>query len=239
MTTTMPTISPPRVLSDEEREERMKPYRRLDLLLYTVAEVARILDQPYHRIYRWAYPADTQKGASQATGKPTPPIIASGPPEEFGWPTIPFVGLAQAQVATFLHQSGATSRHIRQMQAELRHKLGCEYPLAHESFHARATELADFGSSQTAFNEFHQGITYGDNGYPTRFRLIKYKIAKVVVDPAFYSGQPIYQASAVRLVDTLGRHHAGETMELLARDYNTPLREIQDTWNHDKHKTLE
>ena len=113
MTTTMPAISPPEVLSDEEIEALERPYRRLDLRLYTVAEVARILDQPYHRIYRWAYPADSQNSAGQTADHPTPPIIYSREPKEFGWPTIPFVGLAQAQVAAFLFQSGATSRYLQ------------------------------------------------------------------------------------------------------------------------------
>ncbi len=238
MTTTMPTISPPEVLSDEEREELLKPYRRLDLRLHTVAEVARILDQPYHRIYRWAYPADSQNSTGQTAVHPTPPIIYSREPREFGWPTIPFVGLAQAQVAAFLFQGGTTSRHIRQLQAELRQKLGCEYPLAHESFHACATELADFGTSQAAFCEFRQGITYGDNGYPTRFRLVKYKIAHVVVDPAFYSGQPIYKKGARRLEDILVELHWGQTPESVADNFSTQLHEIQDTWNHDRFKTI-
>lgn len=238
MTTTMPTISPPEKLSAEEIAALEKPFRRLDLLLYTVAEVARIVDQPYHRIYRWTYPANSQEGANQTAGHPMPPIIASGPPEEFGWPTIPFVGLAQAQVATFLFQGGATSRHIRQLQAGFRNKLGCEYPLAHKAFHACATEFADFGSSQPAFNKFRQGITYGDNGYPTRFQLTKYKIANVMVDPAFSSGQPVYKISAVGIDDILGRLHAGETLAKAADDFNTPMHEIQDTWNYDRHATL-
>ncbi len=238
MTTTLPTIPPPEVLSDEEIEALERPYRRLDLLLYTVAEVARIVDQPYHRIYRWTYPADSRKCASQATGKPTPPIIASGPPKQFGWPTIPFVGLAQAQVATFLYQSGFSARHIRQLQAELRGELGCEYPLAHKAFHSCATELADFGSNQTVFNEFCRGATYGDNGYPTRFQLVKYRIATVMVDPLFSSGQPVYKISAVGIDCVLGRIHAGETTAEAANDFNTPQHEIQDTWNHDRYIAL-
>lgn len=220
MSATSPVNSP-----DEDRKESLRPWRNLDPPLYTIADVADIVNQPYHRIYSWVKPTSSKRTG----GKSTPPIIASGQPEFRGGPAIPFVGLVQAQVAAHLFQGGMTTRRIRLLQEELRHKLNCEYVLACKIFSTYGVEvLSNHGIDRGTLTKFLKCMTYGANGYAIRYRLMRYKIANVIVDPAKSSGKPIYKKSGVRLEDILERLQSGQKLASVASDFKTPREEIKE-----------
>lgn len=215
----------PAISSDKDKAESLRSYRSLDLLLYTVADIADIVQQPYHRIYRWVKPVGTKKTADGSL----PPIISSGQPEFRGGPTIPFVGLVQAQVAAHFFQSGMTTRRIRLLQEELRHKLNCKYVLACQIFSTYgAGVLSNYGIDKGVLAKFLKGVTYGENGYATRYRLTRYKTANVIVDSTKSSGQPIFKKSGVRLEDALKRLQSGQKLASVASDFKTPREEIQE-----------
>jgi len=212
----------------------------LDNPIYTVADVARIIDEPYHIVYHWAKESQEK-----------PPLVSrcySFPEEEL---YIAFVGLAEAYTVSILRKYGLSTRQIRTVVKKLSSEFKIEHPLASNRFRIHGAEVLDnlgidnpelvtVKNNKKVFRgimeDFLSGVTYADDGYPRRFYLIQYKIATVMVDPGFSSGEPVYYASCVRLIDTLERLRAGETLAGVAADFSTPPHEIEEAWKFDRAK---
>jgi len=218
-----------------------EPFRRhLDNPIYTVADVARIIDEPYHIVYHWAKECQEK-----------PPLVSRCyvfPDAEF---YIAFVGLAEAYAVSILRKYGLSTRQIRAVVKKLNSEFKIEHPLASERFRTDGAEvLYNLGiddpeliavkNNKRVFRgileDFLSDVTYADDGYAYSFRLLKYKIATVVIDPGISSGEPIYEASCVRLIDTLERLRAGETLAGVAADFKTPPHEIEEAWKFDRVK---
>lgn len=210
--------------------------------LYTIAEVARIIDQDHQKIRRWAKPFYSKNSPIHLF----PQIVTAHKARKHGSPTVPFVGLVEALVVVLLRESGVSMQRIRPALIKLQQEIGLEHALASNKLLTDGVEvLYDLGTRDKKIivyrNEqlmFHQTvkdylkiIRYSEDGYANRIKLAKYKTAEVVVDPMMSFGQPIFAISGVRVKDIVDRLNTGEPIHEVADDFGTPLSHVEEAWN--------
>ncbi len=213
----------------------------MEASLYTIADIARILDQKYQKIHRWTKPLHLQSTARRQL----PPIITTRPAAKPGRPSVPFVGLVEAQVMVLLRQCGVAMQRIRPALARLEEENGLKHALASKKLctdgvevlyelGVNGTKLIVIKNAKKVFSEivedFLKKIEYSEDGYASRIQLVKYKKAKVVVDPTMSFGQPIFATSGVRVQDVVERLRTGEPKEEVAEDFHTPRSHIEEAW---------
>ncbi|HEY3827753.1 MAG TPA: DUF433 domain-containing protein [Solirubrobacteraceae bacterium] len=218
---------------------------RFDTPLYTFAEAARFLAVPTATFATWAKGYVRQPPARRAViGAPIVTSFAA----ERGYPSIPFVGLAEAMVLAAFRRDGVSLQHIRRAVAIIEREVGLEHALASERLYTDgAVILYDYAqaerdeqldgltevvSRQRVFSpvirEYLQRITYGDDGWAVR--LVSPATARplVVVDPQRSFGQPIFIHGGVRIEDVLDRWRAGEPLVEVAEDFGVPAEDVED-----------
>lgn len=218
---------------------------RFETPLYTVAEAARFLGVPTPTFATWA------KGyVRRPPGRPAvlgAPIITSFAAER-GYPSIPFVGLAEAMVLAAFRRGGISLQHIRRAVAIIEREVGLEHALASERLYTDgAVILYDYAqaehdteldgltevvSRQRVFSpmvmDYLKRITYGGDGWAVR--LVSPMTARPVVlaDPQRSFGQPIFVHGGVRVEDVLDRWRAGEPLADVAEDFGVPAKDVED-----------
>lgn len=218
---------------------------RFETPLYTVAEAARFLGVPTATFATWAKGyVRRPAGRPEVIGKPILTSFAA----ERGYPTIPFVGLAEAMVLAAFRRSGVSLQHIRRAVATIDREVGLEHALASERLytdgavilydyaqaeHDRELDgLTEVVSRQRVFSpvvkEYLKRITYGGDGWAVR--LVSPATARpvVLVDPQRSFGQPIFVHGGVRVEDVLDRWRAGEPLSAVAEDFGVPAKDVED-----------
>ncbi len=213
----------------------------MEASLYTIADIARILDQKYQKIHHWTKPLHSQSTARHQL----PPIITTKRAAKRGRPSVPFVGLVEAQVIVLLRECGVPMQRIRPALVRLEKENGLEHALASEKLCTDGVEvLYELGEGNPKLivvrnnqwmlhevvEDFLKKIKYSEDGYANRIQLVKYKEAEVVVDPTMSFGQPIFATSGVRVQDVVERLRTGEPMEEVAEDFHTPRSHIEEAW---------
>lgn len=213
-----------------------------EIPLYTIAEVAQILDQDYQKIHRWTKPFYSKNRPSH----PFPQIVTTLKALKRGRPTVPFVGLVEARVVVLLREGGVPMQHIRPALVKLEQEIGLEHALASKKLLTDGAEIlytlgthdekiVVYRNNQLMLHQMVEDllkiIEYSENGYAKRVKLIKYKTAEVVVDPMMSFGQPIFVASGVRVQDIVDRLNTGEPIHEVADDFCTPLPHVEEAWN--------
>jgi uncharacterized protein (DUF433 family) len=206
---------------------------RFSVPLYTVAEAARYLAIPRRTLGYWATP---QRGR--------PPIVTTIPDGKRHEPVVPFVGLAEAFVATvFRRVHGLSMPYIRKALTRIQKKLGLEYALASERlytdgaqivFDHRAEDeaallLVEVVSDNVVFTEivrdYLQRIDYGPDGWANRL-VLPTRLQVVEVNPLRAFGQPLTIRGAARVVDLLDRFEGGENPAEIAEDFGVPETDV-------------
>ncbi len=222
-----------------------KTVGRFDIPLYTTAEAARFLGVPTSTFATWA------KGyVRRPPGRPVvigEPIVTSMG-EERGYPTVPFVGLAEAMILAAFRQGGVSLQHIRRAVAIIQREIGLEHALASKRLYTDgAVILYDYAeteqdrelggltevvSRQRVFapvvKEYLKRIEYGRDGWATKLTSPATAQPLVVVDPQRSFGQPIFIRGGVRVEDVLDRWRAGEPLREVADDFGVPPEDVED-----------
>lgn len=223
---------------------------RFDTPLYTVADAARIVDVPPSTLSSWA------KGyVRRFADRPDVrghPIVTFLPPDRFGAPTIPFIGLAESVVLAAVRRSGVSMQRIRPALAQLEREIGIDHALASRKLFTDGAELLyDYGQQQSdtvegrsardlvvvrngqrvfvdVIRDYLKCLRYGPDGYPELIRLPTYRHADVVVDPSRGFGSPIFERGGARVEDVLERFWADESMDELAAEFGVPVDQLED-----------
>lgn len=164
---------------------------RFSVPLYTVADVARIVNAPRSTVRDWArgYVHHSKRWAT-VSGRP---IITHAARSAATEPSIPFIGLAEAFVLAAIRTSGVPMQRIRPALDRLEQEIGLDHALASRRLYTDGAEiLYDFSEStndadarevrrlvvirnnQHAFADviaqYLTRIEFGPDGYPTVIR---------------------------------------------------------------------
>ena len=221
-----------------------KTSERFDIPLYTAAEAARFLGVPTSTFATWA------KGyVRRPQGRPSvigEPIVTSIGGER-GYPTVPFVGLAEAMIVAAFRRGGVSLQHIRRAVSTIQEEIGLEHALASKRLYTDgAVILYDYAeternrelgglteviSRQRVFapvvKEYLQRIEYGRDGWAARLTSPATVEPLVVVDPDRSFGQPIFIHGGVRVEDVLDRWRAGEPLNMVSEDFGVPPADVE------------
>lgn len=164
--------------------------------------------------------------------------IHSIPPEQRGWPSLPFVAVVEAFVLRQLRAAGFPMQRIREAATGARRHFEDPYGLARpgighdgvEIFIEAGGELLRAKDRQQAIREtvagFHECIEW-EGQHPRRLRLKEQLGADVILDPRFGWGAPVIERNKVPLSGILDLWHAGESMGLIADEFEMTRDDIE------------
>jgi uncharacterized protein (DUF433 family) len=218
---------------------------RFTVPLYTLAEAARTLDVPTTTFQTWARGYVRRPvGKSVVTGEPIVTSLAAAP----GWPTVPFIGLAEGFILAAIRELGVPLQRIRPALRVLQRELGVEHALASQKLYTDGAEvLFDYAEDtgdesaqqlvvvrhgQRVFTEvvasYLKRITFAPDGWAERIRLPQYHMAEVIADPRFGFGQPTFVHGRARVSDALERFWSGDDLETVSEEFGVPRSELED-----------
>lgn len=210
--------------------------------LYTISEAASILGVSSSTLANWArgYDFTTPHGRHITAG----PLVTDTGRANHQTPTVPFVGLAEAAFLAAVRRTGVPMQRIRLAIEVLRDELGVEHALASERLYTDGAEILynhpEPGGSDTkalanlvvvrsgqgvftdVVRDFLKNVRFGPSGYAEAIQLQRYGPANVQVNPTIAFGLPHLEANGVRVEAVLDRFHAGESVNVIAEDFNTP-----------------
>lgn len=221
---------------------------RLEQPIYTVAEAATVVDVPSSTMASWT------KGyrRSPADGPPDigVPMIASVPSEGRGWPTIPFIGAAEALVVAAVRHQGVPMQRAMPVLELLANELGIKHPLASRQLrNDGAAILCDFGSKlpdsragrtamefirqrgeectfSDAVADYLERIDYAADDLAELIRVPPFKGGEVVADPRRSSGAPIFARGGARVQDAMALFRAGESPATVSEEFGMPVEHL-------------
>jgi uncharacterized protein (DUF433 family) len=222
---------------------------RFDVPLYTLTEASRYLVVPRSTVETWADGYERRpKTRPVVKGEP---IITALPQGHYGYPRLPFVGIAEAYVLNAFRRAGVPMQRIRPSIDWLLRNVG-PHALASRDLYTDGAEVlwgfaqrAGEGSSddqvvkhlivprsgQYVFKDIVQHylrqINFDKDKYAKMIRLPQYGTANVVLDPYRGHGQPVFDSSGARVADALGPLRAGETFKAVAEDYGVSERDLR------------
>jgi uncharacterized protein (DUF433 family) len=208
--------------------------------------VARFIDLPQSTIRNWArgYEYPVQGGSASAK-----PIIVTTERERPGYPSIPFLGLAEALVLKSFRERKLSMHKIRTALLALDREMGIDNVLANKALYTDGAQilwdyakargdteirqLVDPGSGQKVFVEvvrrYLQLITYDSDLWAERIELPAYQPTRVVVDMRRGFGRPILEDSRVRVDEIVDRFYSGhDPMQAIANDLELTLTEVEN-----------
>ena len=210
--------------------------------MYTVAEAARFLGVPPSTFSTWA------KGYVRRP--PGRRIVEAGPivtsmAAEPGFPSIPFIGLAEGVVLAAFRLAGVSLQHIRRAVAVLEREIGVEHALASRRLYTdgavilfdyatskRDDELTVVVTQQRVFTpvvkDYLRRVEHGVDGWAVRVATPVTRHPVVLVDPTRAFGQPIFKRGAAPVESVVGRIRAGDPIAEVAEDFGVPERDVRE-----------
>jgi len=216
--------------------------RRFTVPLYTAAEAARFLGVPSSTFSTWAKGYIRRpSGRAEVAGVP----ILTSVPGERGFPTVPFVGLAEGIVLAAFRKAGVSLQHIRRAVTVLEREIGVDHALASRRLYTDgAVILFDYAESehddeltvvvtqQRVFSpiveEYLQRIEHGRDGWAVRVASPVTARPIILVDPRRAFGQPIFVHGAAPVDSIVGRVKAGDPIAEVADDFGVPEADVRD-----------
>lgn len=214
--------------------------------LYTLTEAARLVNLPVATLRSWARGRDFPTASGETHhSKALVTDAGAGRP---GFATMPFLGLAEAAFLAAVKETGVPMQRIRPALEKLRDEMGIEHALASQMLYTdgaellrsigaaagttdRDMELVVVRTNQGVFTpvvrDFLSHVRFGASGYAESIRLPKFGDADVIVDPRFGFGQPVLESNGVRVEAVLDRFHAGESVDVIAEDFNTSRKIVE------------
>ena len=215
---------------------------RFMVALYTVPEAARFVGVPPSTFANWS------RGYRVSPPSRRPVIgkaIVTAMRAERNYPSIPFVGLAEALAVAAFRRAGVSLQHIRRAVAVLQREMGIDQALASERLYTDgASVLFDYAMEQgedellthvvtqqrvfsDVVRDYLLRIEYGSDGWPRRIISPVTPRAVIAVDPVRSFGQPIFIHGGVRVEDVLDRIRADERPVDVAEDLGVPVEDVE------------
>ena len=218
--------------------------------LYTVAEAAGVVAVPVSTMTTWARGYRRRKvGRPDVVGEP---IVTWVQPWGRGWPSIPFIGAAEALIVAAVRRRGVPLQRLRPALEVLIREIGVEHALASRRLYTDGAEiLYDYGHRYSDTDQGHaamelvvvrsgqrvfdQVITayldrsdYATDGFAELIRVPPYNHGIVVADPRRSSGAPIFAHGAARVEDALALFQAGESLSEVSCEFGVPQDHLLD-----------
>jgi uncharacterized protein (DUF433 family) len=155
---------------------------------------------------------------------------------------MPFMSIIEAYVLRSLRETGASMDDVRHAAEIVRREFGDEFALATKRIatdgvdlfvqladrslvHARTQQLG----IREVLEDYLRYVTWDDAGQPARLTLRQYPAAaEVVIDPRFGWGAPVLAVSKVPVPAMLELWHGGESMKVVAREFDLSLDVVED-----------
>jgi uncharacterized protein (DUF433 family) len=198
---------------------------RVDVPLYTLAEMARYLQMPRSTLRYWVH----HKG------------IVRSLPHKRSEAYLPFMALAEAQFTQSMRRADLTLHAVEEAVVALREALGENWlsrdRLAHDGkdilfrlasedpewTRARDRQAGIPGVIELAL----QMITFDADELPGRVKLDYVEGADVVIDPRFAFGQPMIESRGVRVEDIAQLFFAGEPMAVVSAEFGVDTETVE------------
>ena len=205
--------------------------------LYTVKQAAAFLREPETRVRYWVQ----GRGLSG-------PLVTSRPSPLRLEAEIPFIGLAEGLIVSFLRRKNLSLQYIRRALDKLGQEMTIDYALASRRFYTdglsalyryKATPDEDFAplaeilSQQYVMEKVVEDnlelITFAPDGWAGRLVLPFVTDREIIeVDPKRGFGKPLFIHGGARLQDVLARLRARESAQEVAKDFGVPLEDVLD-----------
>ena len=211
--------------------------------LYTTAEVSRFIGQPGETAREGSCVYARQPAYRKAIHGDA---VMAAIPAARSVPTIPFLGLGEAQVLAGFRRTGVSLQKIRKAVSVLEGEIGVAHALASRKLYTDgATILFDYKgdfvegigdlvvveTQQRVFvpiiRQYIERITYVDD-WATKLDLPVTRNRVVQVDPARSFGQPLFLRGAARVEDVIDRWAAGDSLTSVAKDFGVPVPDIEE-----------
>ena len=199
--------------------------------LYTVRQTAAFLQEPENRVRYWV----------QGRG-PSLPLVSSKPDPRRWEAEIPFIGLAEALVVSFLRRRNLSLQYIRRALDKLSEEMTIEYALASRRFYTDGVKalfrykspgedfspLAEILSQQYVLEDL-EIVSFAPDGWAGRLVLPFVTDRPIIeVDPKRAFGKPLFIRGGARLQDVLARLRARDRPDRVARDFGVPVEDVLD-----------
>jgi uncharacterized protein (DUF433 family) len=215
---------------------------RFEAPLYTFADAARFLGVPPSTFATWAkgYVRRPRRGR-EVTGAP----IVTHVPAEPGYPSVPFVGLAEGMVVAAFRQAGVSLQHIRRAVDVLQREIDIGHALASRRLYTDgAVILFDYAASESddeltvvvtqqrvftaVVESYLQRIEHGPDGWAVRVASPVTPRPIILADPARVFGRPIFAHGAAPVDSVVSRVRAGDPISDVAEDFGVPERDLRE-----------
>lgn len=205
--------------------------------LYTIQEAAYFLRRPLTTVRHWVH---GQAGVEALVSSTPSPIRREA--------ELPFIGLAEALVVSFLRRRGITMGKIRRALDELAKEMTLDYALASQRLntdgvevffkYAEATEDAEVGHMAEVIKQQYvlggildDGMTivsFSADGWAGRLVLPFGDRELIEVDPRRGFGKPLFINGGAPLMSVLDRLTAKDSVKSVAKDFDVPTEDIED-----------
>ncbi|HET7305019.1 MAG TPA: DUF433 domain-containing protein [Segeticoccus sp.] len=196
----------------------------------TVQDVAELVGMPVETVKTWAGQRRSRRQ-----------MFTRAPQGHRGWPSVPLVGLVEANTLRTLRDLLAPSE-VEAAALWIRNKYDAPYALANRRLvtdgayayvHENPSELYRVKTKQQAFVEVLEDhlrpLIFEDDDYPVAYEV---RIPGVVIDPRFNAGRMTFVRNRIPVFAVLGSLQGGDSVEEVMQQYGLTLQEVAAVDEH-------
>lgn len=204
--------------------------------VYTIPDVAAILNLPSDKVRRWL-----REYWNAQFGQSGQYAFSVGKGRDL---TVNFLTLIEFYTFFLLREEGASVRTIVNAHKTLEKYYQTRYPFATSTILTDgrkiffSSEMGEIVHADASFqvtiaetlNPFCKKIEFDDNGLAERFFPLG-REHDVVIDPERQFGQPVVGQTNILTETVFNLHRGGESVEFIARIYDLNINQVQDAIN--------
>lgn len=196
----------------------------------TVQDVAEIVDMPVEAVKTWAGQRHSRRQ-----------MFSRNPQGHRGWPSVPLVGLVEANTLRTLRDMLAPSK-VEAAALWIRKRYDAPFALANRRLvtdgafayvRENPSELYRVKTKQHAFVEVLEDhlrpLIFEDDDYPVAYEV---RIPGVVIDPRFNAGRMTFVRNRVPVFAVLGSLRGGDSVDEVMQQYGLTLQEVTAVDEH-------
>ena len=196
----------------------------------TVPDVADLVGMPLDTVKAWAGQRSSRRQ-----------MLTRKPQDHRGWPSVPLVGLVEANTLRTLREMLAPSE-VGAAAGWIRQRFDAPYALsnrrlvtdgAYAYVRENPSDLYRVKTNQHAFVEVLEThlkpLIFEDDDYPVAFEV---RIPGVAIDPRFNAGRMTFSRNRVPVFAILGSLAGGDSVEEVMQQYGLSLQEVAAVDEH-------
>ena len=196
----------------------------------TVQNVADIVDMPLDTVKNWAGQRHSRRQ-----------MFTRAPQAHRGWPSVPLIGLVEANTLRTLREMLAPSE-VEAAANWIRRQYDAPYALANRRLvtdgayayvQENPSELYRVKTQQYAFvevlKEHLKPLVFEHDDYPVAFEV---RIPGVVIDPRYNAGRMSFKRNRMPVFAVLGSLRGGDSVDEVMQQYGLTLQEVAAVDEH-------